>query len=109
MKTLEELDRLRKRMEAWENEVLWPAIKRTLGMKEKEEEEPGVESKRPLCITCRFYVADSAPTFSKCGRTIDPVAGGPKEFCDRERSGSDLYDRCGPTGKYWEPKESDGR
>jgi len=65
------------------------------------------EEQPPLCIDCaHFRGVDwlSGRTADMCGRTRDPVRGGPESSSGFERMRVTLG--CGPSGRYFKPKGS---
>ena len=65
-----------------------------------------------LCKDCKFstrfraYVSEFA-SFPSCARP-DPYTGFPiRTSLDDERAGLGLFGRCGPKGRYFEPKETE--
>ncbi len=55
-----------------------------------------------LCCECEHYRNSFLPSHPRCNRIIDPVEGGPGEWCDIERRNPN---GCGEGGEFWQKKE----
>ena len=62
-------------------------------------------AKPPLCVNCRNCIDKGK--LSICTRGASPLGPQPEHFCSVERGDYGYGDRCGPKGKYFEPRMGD--